>query len=458
MNKKRMNIDLRQRLANRPLAMASRAVDAVMANVMFGDVQTSSSDRPGWELTDGGVAVLPVMGPLLQRGGMLSDFLGITTYDDIADAAESAFVLPNVRGVLMEIDSPGGEVAGLFDLVDYLAALKASYGKPLWAVARDQALSAAYAIASVADRIIVTQTGEAGSVGVIAIHVDESAEDQMEGEKYSLIYAGAKKADGSRHIPLSPSAASDIQADVDDIYTKFVAHVAKARRLTPQAVTATEAAVYRGQHAIDVRFADQIGTLEGAHADLVASLDQPLARSAAPKPNPKTSQSPERNRQMAPQKKLRTPVEKATPDQTVVPAAEKPAAAPKPAAAIVQTTVMPPAQTPQETTAAAGTAPGPVVFAHNAPAGETAASIRAEAAEIAAIAAQAARLGVSVDVAAAVTDGTSPDVLRAAVLTQLAAQSDAAKVVPIAPVPVENTVAVGGSKLVAAAKAEAKQA
>jgi len=452
MNKKRTNLDLRQRLANRPLALASRAVDAVMANAMFGEAQMSSSDRPGWELTDGGVAIMPVIGPLLQRGGMFSDFLGITTYDDIADAAENAFAEPNVRGVLMEIDSPGGEVAGLFDLVDYLAALKATYSKPLWAVAREQALSAAYAIASVADRIIVTQTGEAGSVGVIAIHVDESAQDQMEGEKYSLIYAGAKKADGSRHIPLSPSAVSDIQADVDDLYAKFVGRVAKARSMAPQAVTATEAAIYRGKHAIDVRFADQIGTLEGAHADLVASLDR-RARMAAPNSNSKTSQTPERNSQMAPQKKLRTPVETATPAPATAPAAAKPAAAPKPAPEIIQTTVMPPAPTPKE-----ATAPEPVIFAHAAPASETAASIRAEAAEIATIAAQATRLGISVDVAEAVKGGTSPDALRAAVLTQLAAQSDAAKVVPISPVLVDKAASPENSKLVAAAKAEAKQA
>jgi len=246
---------------------------------------------------------LPIFGPLLQRGDGFSRWLGITTYDDIADAAESTFADPAVRGVLLEIDSPGGEVAGLFDLVDYLGVLKSTHGKPLWAIAREQALSAAYAIASVADRIYTTQTGEVGSVGVLAVHVDRSAHDKMDGRKYSLIFAGAKKADGNPHVPLSPSAAGDIQADVDDLYARFVTRVANNRALRPQAVTTTEAAIYRGQHALDAGLADVVGTLETAHDDLVASLDAPLARASPPKTTAMTNHSQERTTTMTTPKK-----------------------------------------------------------------------------------------------------------------------------------------------------------
>jgi ClpP class serine protease len=88
---------------------------------------------------------------------------------------------PRVRGVILDVDSSGGEVGGLFDLVDQIGAIKAASQKPLWAVANEGALSAAYAIASTADRLYVTRTGEVGSIGVVAVHVDESGADEQAG-------------------------------------------------------------------------------------------------------------------------------------------------------------------------------------------------------------------------------------------------------------------------------------
>src|SRR5262249_57450704 len=84
---------------------------------------------------------------------------------------------PTVRGVILDVDSPGGEVGGLFDLVEQINAIKAANSKPLWAVANESALSAAYAIASASDRVYVTRTGEIGSLGVVAVHIDESGAD-----------------------------------------------------------------------------------------------------------------------------------------------------------------------------------------------------------------------------------------------------------------------------------------
>ncbi len=258
------------RLAARPLALAPRAVEALL-----GETPAPQAAGPGWQMTEGGIGHLPILGPLVQRGDWLTGLFGIASYDDIAAAAEDAFSDPGTRAVLMEIDSPGGEVAGLFDLVDRLAALKSETGKPLWAIAREQALSAAYLVAAVADRLLVTQTGEVGSVGVIALHVDQTAHDQAEGRKYTLIHAGAKKVDGNPHIPLTPDALADIQADVDDLYARLVTRVARARGLHPEAVAATEAAIFRGQNAVAAGLADGIATLESAHADLLAALDTP---------------------------------------------------------------------------------------------------------------------------------------------------------------------------------------
>ncbi len=429
---------LARRLAARPLALAPRAVEALVAapRAFLGEATSPQASGPGWQMTEGGIGHLPILGPLVQRGDWLTGMFGIMSYDDIANAAEATFTDPGTRAVLMEIDSPGGEVAGLFDLVDRLEALKVETGKPLWAIAREQALSAAYLVGAVADRLFVTQTGEVGSVGVIAVHVDQSAQDQAEGRKYTLIHAGAKKVDGNPHIPLSPEALADIQADVDDLYARLVARVARARGLPPEAIIATEAAIYRGQHALSAGLADGIATLDSAHAALLAAIDTPPLTTRKLLETERTdTMAVKGNSNAKPAAQASEETTEAgtpAPEMGATPEATAPAEEMAPAQALTPAPVPAPAK------------PDP------------AAQIREQAAEIAEIAAQASRLGLTVDAAEAVRAGTSPDALRRAVLEQLAKTTDAAIVASIAPPTAEP--APTESPLIAAARAVAANA
>ncbi len=429
---------LARRLAARPLALAPRAVEALVAapQAFLGEAERPQATGTAWQMTEGGIGHLPILGPLVQRGDWLTGMFGITSYDDVAAAAEAAFADPGTRAVLMEIDSPGGEVAGLFDLVDRLAALKAGTGKPLWAIAREQALSAGYAIASVADRVLVTQTGEVGSIGVIAVHVDQSAHDQAEGRKYTLIHAGAKKADGNPHIPLSPEALADVQADVDDLYARLVARMARARGMSPEAIAATEAAIFRGQNALGAGLADGIATLDSAHAALLVALDSPP---------PTTRKSLETER-------IDTMAVKGISNA-------KPAAQASEETTEAGTTAPEMGATPEATAPVEETSPAQVLTPAPAPAAakpDPAAQIREQAAEIAEIAAQASRLGLTIDAAEAVRAGTSPDALRRSVLSQLAERGAASAITPVAPPPTEP--APTESPLIAAARAVAANA
>jgi|AMFO01.1.fsa_nt_gi Periplasmic serine proteases (ClpP class) len=427
---------LARRLAARPLALAPRAFDALL-----GETPAPQAAGPGWEMTEGDIGHLPILGPLVQRGDWLTGMFGIMSYDDIAAAAEAAFTEPGTRAVLMEIDSPGGEVAGLFDLADRLAALKAETGKPLWAIAREQALSAAYLVGAVADRLFVTQTGEVGSVGVIAVHVDQTAHDQSEGRKYTLIHAGAKKVDGNPHIPLTPDARADIQADVDDLYARLVAWVARARGMSPEVIAATEAAIFRGQNAVAAGLADGIATLDGAHAALVATLETPPLTRTPKRESLKTERTDTMAVKGKPDAKPAATEETteagtAAPEMGATPEAASPA--PVPAEEQIPAQSLTPAPSP------AAAKPDPAT------------QIREQAAEIAEIAAQASRLGLTVDAAEAVRAGTSPDAVRKAVLEQLAKTTDATIVASIAPSTAEP--APKESPLIAAAKAAAANA
>lgn len=217
-----------------------------------------------------GIAVIPVYGTLVRRSLGLDAASGLTSYGQVAAMLDAALADASVTGILLDIDSPGGEAGGVFELAQRVRA--ASAVKPVWAVASDSAFSAAYAIACAASRIYVSQTGGVGSIGVIAMHVDQTARDAQDGYRYTAVTAGAHKNDFSPHEPLDPDAYALLQAEVDRLYGLFVDHVATMRGLDATAVRATEAGLYFGPNAISVGLADRLGTTESALVDFASYL------------------------------------------------------------------------------------------------------------------------------------------------------------------------------------------
>jgi len=404
------------RLAGRPWAIAPGRMESLLGSTV---ALMPGAGLPSWPqdvarsepytVTDSGIAVVPVLGPLVARGDWLTMLLGASEYGTVADVVRAAADDPAVRGVLLEVDSPGGEVGGLFDLVEEIATIRARCGKPLWAVASEAALSAAYAIASVADRLYVTRTGEVGSVGVVAVHLDESGADAMAGLTWTLIHAGARKTDGNPHQPLSPRATAEIRADVDHLYDALVALVAGNRGLGADAVRATEAAIYRGEKAVTAGLADRVSTAAHAIADLKAVLEAKRLRAGPPM-----------NRGAAGQSR--------SPTRTLVMDASDPLSA---SSAEPTEDAAGPTETPKALPAnALPHRPLPVPVPDASAIAEI---LRAEFAEIATIAAQAGRLGIGIDAGDAMRRRLKPDALRQSVLDQLAARAETADVVAAAP-------------------------
>jgi signal peptide peptidase SppA len=377
------------------------------------------------------VAVISVIGTLVSRSGYLDAASGLQSYGEIGDAIAVAMDDPSIRAIILDVDSPGGEVGGLFDLVDQLQVARSAKTKPLWAVANESALSAAYAIASAADQLYVTRTGEVGSIGVVAVHIDESGADSKAGLAWTFVFAGERKVDGNAHEPLSERARATIQADVDRLYSDLCGLVAANRGLSIEAVRATNAAIYRGELALRAGLADRVGTLDLAIAEMVAELDR-TASTARPTFNP----TPKRSLSMATNE-----TERIQRDPIEPPVISETAASPPPP---------PPTPEPSPSPAPA-LAPAPP--ADPDPESGVADKLRAEFAEIAAIAAQAARLGVTVDAADAVRKGVSADALRRSVLDTLAARAEATNV--IAAAPSAGPAAVGDSPIVRRAKERA---
>ncbi len=215
-----------QKLMNKPLLLSQQGLESINAVEWL---PIDASNQLNYELRND-VAIIPIHGLLTKRTELFSSLMGTTSYEDIFSAISSAIEAEKVERILLDIDSPGGEVSGLFDLVDFI--FHSRNQKPIYSVANDYACSAAYAIASATEKIFVTRTSCVGSIGVIATHLDVSEADKKDGIKFTTVYAGDKKNDLSPHEPLSENAIKDLQAEVDRLYDIFVATVSRNRYLS----------------------------------------------------------------------------------------------------------------------------------------------------------------------------------------------------------------------------------
>ena len=230
-----------------------------------------------YAVTDAGVAVLPITGSLMQRAGGMQAMSGMQSYQSLERQFEAAAADPDVKGALMELDTPGGQASGVFELAKRAKQAFASAGKPLWAHANEMALSAGYVLASIADRVTLPPTGMLGSIGVIALHVDQSKKNAKDGYTHTAISAGGKKTMGSPHMPLTDEAKGEMQARVDTLYQHFIDHVAAMRGIDAAAVRAQEAGVFSGQAAVDAGLADSIMSFNQALGALETEVSKPKA-------------------------------------------------------------------------------------------------------------------------------------------------------------------------------------
>lgn len=204
-----------------------------------------------------GTAIIPVHGSLINRYG--GYYYGeMTGYNFIRRQRAEALADPDVERIIYDVNSGGGEAAGCFELSDESFELRGE--KPTLAVVDSNCYSAAYAFASSADKISVTPSGGAGSIGVISMHTDVSKLLDDFGVKITLITAGDHKADGNPLEPLSESVKAEIQADVDLTRDKFVALVARNRGLDEKVVRDTEARTYNAEDALALNLIDEIAT------------------------------------------------------------------------------------------------------------------------------------------------------------------------------------------------------
>ncbi len=263
------------------------------------------SDRPRnrpYEVL-GGVALIPVSGTLVHKFGHLQPYSGMTGYDGIIARVEEALADPTVNGILLDMDTPGGEVAGCFDTARRLNELRGQ--KPIASISYDMACSAGMALHSATDYRYPTTSARTGSVGVVMMHASFEEQLKANGIDVTLIHSGAFKVDGNPYENLPEQVLARFQAESDRLRNEFAEMVGTHIGLSASDVLATEAAIYTGQDAIDVGFADELingHDMLAAFSDYIQttttigvstmtdSTKKPAATAPAPAPEASTEQ------------------------------------------------------------------------------------------------------------------------------------------------------------------------
>lgn len=216
-----------------------------------------------------GMLMIPVKGVLLHDFGYQFGSWA-TGYTYITMALRRGLADPAVRGIAFMHNSPGGHVAGNFDLADEIYAARGK--KPMRAFAYESSYSASYSLASAADSIAMPRTGGVGSIGVITVHYDVSEAIAQDGIKITFIHFGKHKKDGNSYEPLPADVKERIQARINELGEVFVSTVARNRGMEEQAVRDTEALTFSANEATSNGLADSIGSLDDAIAAFAADM------------------------------------------------------------------------------------------------------------------------------------------------------------------------------------------
>lgn len=275
-----MRINLAEVLSGRPLLISDQGLRLVFA-VASRDEFFAAERMRAMEAVEGeplenthavtmreGVACIPVRGPLFRFGSFFTEISGATSYDQIRTDLQAALDDTNVRSILLDINSPGGDADGCGELADAIRAACAV--KPVWAYVGGMGASAAYWLASAADKIVCAPTAFLGSIGVRTAIIDTSKAEASAGIREIEIISS--NAPGKRDRPVDDEIVAKAQKHVDSLEALFIGAVAANRGTTPEAVKAKfgQGDIVIGGDAVAAGMADEIGNYESTLAELAA--------------------------------------------------------------------------------------------------------------------------------------------------------------------------------------------
>lgn len=226
-------------------------------------------------MTDG-VAVIHIDGSLVHKSGWIDPTSGMTGYDGIARKFKAAVADNDVKAIWLDIDSPGGEVPGMFALAEYMAMnTESEGGKPVWAYINEQACSAAYALACVADRIYGPDGCMSASIGACLMHMEYTKALDKAGIEVTMFRSGGAKARGGYFEKMDKATVEKLQNLVDTTGDRFAELVAMARDIPVDSVVELNGDWFAGQDLVDLRLIDGLMSEDEAWDRLQAHIKRP---------------------------------------------------------------------------------------------------------------------------------------------------------------------------------------
>lgn len=216
-----------------------------------------------------GVAIIPVTGPLFRYANLFTMISGASSYELIARDFTTALENPQIKGIILDIDSPGGEVNGVSELSNMVFAARGK--KPVVAYASGDAASGAYWIASAADEIVVSETSALGSIGVVGMYQGKS------GKSAEAVEIVSSQSPHKRLDPTTDDGRSRLQIRIDSMADVFIETIARNRNVSAENVQNHYGGgdVMIGAKAVSAGLADRIGSLEGLIAELSSPQNSP---------------------------------------------------------------------------------------------------------------------------------------------------------------------------------------
>lgn len=235
---------------------------------------------PIWAKADG-VAVVDISGSMVSGSAGYGRFFGVLGYDDIRAAVVEAANDPEVKSILLHINSGGGAVAGASDLNKFIA--KVNKFKPIASYTDGMMASAAYWIGCATTSITASSTAIVGSLGILSVHTERSAQLKAEGISVTVVRAGKYKALANSVEPLSEAALAEVQGQVNALYDIFMADVAVSRGVSASTVDTQmgQGKEFLGKSALAAGLVDKIATYDQSIND-TKKLDKSAGMSNNP--------------------------------------------------------------------------------------------------------------------------------------------------------------------------------
>ena len=279
-------IDAFHLAASRPWLIQQDALESILAIAQrYGDPEALQA-RLGRPLDNtrtvrmrDGVAVIPVTGPIFRYANLFTEISGATSTQVLATDIQSALDNPYVKGIVLEINSPGGEATGINELAKLIRAGAAR--KPIKAYGGGMVASGGYWLGAAADEIVIDETAQLGSIGVVMSLLDTSARDaKAEVRRIEIV---SSQSPDKRVDPATDEGRAKVQAIVDSLASVFVAAVADYRGVSVENVLADfgRGGVLIGAEAVKAGMADRIGSLESVIAELAGSASNSKTRNTS---------------------------------------------------------------------------------------------------------------------------------------------------------------------------------